>query len=158
MDYNDFPDLKDNVIEKMALAYSNKIHTVQALENNSDDDFFSKLSQGIQLGISFLELLLKFSKNIYKIKRVRDKVSLALEEQKKELSSVPLNYVQTTNQTKWRGMFRPNCNIFLDSEFLLLLLLLEQLKKNEPSISREKIVDMMTHHINNIKLVSNLLI
>lgn len=158
MDYNDFPELKDNVIEKMALAYSNKVYTVQALENDSDDDFFSKLSQGIQLGISFLELLLKFSKNIYKIKRVRDKVALALEEQKKELSSVPLNHAQTASQTKWRGMFRPNCNIFLDSEFILLFLLLQQLKKNETSIPREKIVDMMSHHINNIKLVSNLLV
>lgn len=163
MEYNDFPDLKENIIEKMAMEYRNKVHGVRIQENEpaqeDTDEFFSKLSEGIQIGISFLEVLLKVSKNIFRIRRMKEQISTALENEKRELNSLKVNSIQTSLQPPhWGGFFRRNCDTFLNSEFILLLLLLNQLKKPKPALPQEKIVDMANTHINNIKMISSLLV
>lgn len=164
MEYNDFPDLKENIIEKMAMEYRDKVHNIKVLETEpsfeeNNDEFFSKLSEGIQLGISFLEILLRFSKTIFKIRRVKEQITSALESEKKEFSSLKLNSIQASAQIPhWGGFFRKNCETFLSSEFILLYLLLNELRRPRPALSQEKIVDMANNHINNIKLVSSLLI
>lgn len=174
MEYNDFPDLQENIIEKMAVEYRNKVLNVNVLDNesgsNSDNnpesrrdeelsEFFSELSQGIQIGISFLEILMKFSRNIFKIRKLKTEISSALEREKKELNLLSVNHLQTATQPPhWGGFFRKNCNTFFNSEFLLLYLLMRELKRNEPAMAKEKIIDMVDNHINNIKMVSSLLI
>jgi len=174
MEYNDFPDLKENIIEKMAVEYRNRVNGVNVLDNESTSnsgnvyesesdekmgEFLPELYQGIQIGISFLETLLKFSKNIFKIRKLKTEILSALEKEKEELNSLNLNYIQTSYKPPhWCGFFRKNCNIFLNSEFLLLYILIRELKNSERPISQEKIIDMVNNHTHNIQLVSSLLV
>ncbi len=166
MDYDDFPMLNDNIVAQMAIEYGNKVHAVKVAETEpveepaqDNSEFFSKLSEGLQLGISFLEVLLKFSKTIFKVRRVKDDISSALSQEKAELDELKLNSVQASSPPiRWGGFFRRNCDTYLNSEFILLYLLLNELRKPKPALPQEKIIDMAMHHINNVKLVDSLII
>lgn len=168
MRYNDDADLSDNTINKVAAAFKEKIHTVSVEDeknvrsNNilSDIDWndAKKIKEAIELGLSFLEELLKFSNQINAINKIKPKIQESVTKYKEQINLLAgiSNLAVNPRRPHWGGSFNRCCNDFTNSEFILLWLLLNQMINSNNPATVSKLSQWGIDHVETLQLVHSL--